>query len=114
MDYSKHFVPLESDPQVFTELAQRLGVSDRLKFIDIPSLDNEVGTSPVPILALILNFPPCPAYEKEVKEQTPIDYDNNEIVWLSKPLEMHAVSMLSFIPFAMFPVPLYLVRFLTN
>lgn len=37
--YRKHFIPLESDPDVFNELINLLGVSPSLRFEDVLSLD---------------------------------------------------------------------------
>jgi ubiquitin carboxyl-terminal hydrolase L3 len=85
MEYSKHFIPLESDPRTFTELAHKLGVSDCLEFVDVLSLDDEVDTIPGPVLALILNLPSCPAYEREkAKQPTHIDHENEGLVWLKQ------------------------------
>jgi ubiquitin carboxyl-terminal hydrolase L3 len=58
MGYEKQYVPLESDPAIFTELMHALGVSDRLEFIDVLSIQNEeLGMIPRPVLALIVIFP---------------------------------------------------------
>lgn len=51
----KAFFPLESNPEVFNELIRLLGVSPRLEFEDIFSLDFE--PHPDPALALVLVFP---------------------------------------------------------
>jgi ubiquitin carboxyl-terminal hydrolase L3 len=56
--YAKHFIPLESDPDIFSELMYRLGVKDDLRFIDIYSLESEsLEFVPRPILAVIVIFP---------------------------------------------------------
>ncbi|KAJ6562498.1 hypothetical protein B0H19DRAFT_1027337 [Mycena capillaripes] len=67
-----HFIPLESDPSIFTSLISRLGVRS-LQFQDVLSLDLAdllPGGSlalPGPIYAFILIFPTTPSYEAELK-----------------------------------------------
>lgn len=59
----KHFVPLESSPEVFNNLLALLDVSG-VEFQDIWSLDPEMlAFLPRPILAVLLVFPISPAYE---------------------------------------------------
>jgi ubiquitin carboxyl-terminal hydrolase L3 len=55
----KHFIPLESNPDVFNTLIGHLGASKRLTFTDVASLD-EPHLHP---LALILVFPTPADYE---------------------------------------------------
>ena len=70
MAYEKHYIPLESDPAIFTDLMHDMGVSPSLEFIDIWSLDDSlVATVRRPVLALILILPPCPTYEKQQKDE---------------------------------------------
>jgi ubiquitin carboxyl-terminal hydrolase L3 len=65
--YRKHFTPLESNPDVFTELIHKLGVSSCLSFQDVLSLEPELlGFVPRPIHALILVFPTTEEYERRV------------------------------------------------
>lgn len=52
----KAFFPLESNPDVFNELIRLLGVSPRLAFEDVFSLDDP-DLLPHPALALVLVFP---------------------------------------------------------
>lgn len=60
----KHFVPLESSPQVFNELMYKLGVSQDLAFNDVYSLDPEMlDFYSRPIHALIMAFPVSETYE---------------------------------------------------
>lgn len=58
MEYEKQYVPLESDPAIFTELMHALGVSEHLEFIDVLSIQDEelLGMIPRPVLALIVIF----------------------------------------------------------
>ncbi|KAF1955059.1 ubiquitin C-terminal hydrolase L3 [Byssothecium circinans] len=68
--YRKHFIPLESNPEVFTELIHKLGATN-LHFEDVFTLDdiqllqNLLGT----VHAFILVIPTTQAYEKDVEEQ---------------------------------------------
>ena len=82
MHYAKHFVPLESDPEIFTELMHDLGVSSSFKFIDIWSLEDEMlAFIPRPVLALILILPPCPAYEQPTAAPINTALSNQEVTW---------------------------------
>ncbi|KAI9710007.1 MAG: ubiquitinyl hydrolase 1 [Chrysothrix sp. TS-e1954] len=68
--YKKHFVPLESDPDVFTGLMHDLGASKMLKFVDIWSMEAQgLETIPRPVLALILVLPTSEIYEQRVTEE---------------------------------------------
>lgn len=69
--YRKAFIPLESNPDVFTELIHKLGVSQSLGFQDVLSLDDPelLAFLPRPAYALVLVFPTTEAYEKRVKEE---------------------------------------------
>jgi ubiquitin carboxyl-terminal hydrolase L3 len=53
----KAFFPLESNPEVFNELLGLLGVSPRLQFEDVFSLDDPEFLPHHPALALVLVFP---------------------------------------------------------
>lgn len=48
MCYTKHFIPLESDPQMFTRLMHDLGVSQLLEFVDVLSLEDEPVLDAIP------------------------------------------------------------------
>jgi ubiquitin carboxyl-terminal hydrolase L3 len=60
----KHYLPLESNPEVFNELIRLLGVSDEIAFEDVLSLD-EPSLVPRPTLAAILVLPTSPALEEK-------------------------------------------------
>lgn len=84
MEYSKHYVPLESDPLVFTNLMRDLGVDGPFTFVDIWSI--EADQLPAvrletqqPINALILILPDCPAYTEKSVENTHVQ---DGVVWL--------------------------------
>lgn len=55
----KTFVPLENNPEVFTELVHKLGVSSQLGFYDIYSVDEPelLALVPRPVLALVFIAP---------------------------------------------------------
>lgn len=62
--FSKHFIPLESNPEVFNQLLRSLGVLPDVAFEDIFTLD-EPDLLPRPALAVILVFPTTERYEAE-------------------------------------------------
>ncbi|KAG6358168.1 hypothetical protein INS49_014052 [Diaporthe citri] len=62
--YTKHFLPLESNPDVFNRLIRSLGSSHCLEFQDVVSLDDP-DLLPHPALALILVFPTTDRYEDQ-------------------------------------------------
>lgn len=69
--YRKHFIPLESNPEVFTELIHKLGVSRSLCFQDVLSIDDPdlLAFLPRPVYALVLVFPTTEGYEKRIAEE---------------------------------------------
>lgn len=86
MEYEQHFIPLESDPQIFTSLIHNMGVPKSFKFIDIWSLEAdqlhdirfEIQS---PVEALILILPDCPAYsEQRIEHSVP----EGDILWLKQ------------------------------
>lgn len=102
--YRKHFIPLESDPDVFNELINLLGVSPSLRFEDVLSLDGP-HLLPGPPLALILVLPTTEGYERrkyvEDAAHGEISRGNDEdIVWYKQTINnacglyaiLHALS----------------------
>lgn len=69
--YRKHFIPLESNPEVFTELVHKLGVSRTLCFQDVLSLDDSelLAMVPRPVYALVLIFPTTEAYQNRIRDE---------------------------------------------
>ncbi|KAI9791849.1 MAG: ubiquitinyl hydrolase 1 [Peltula sp. TS41687] len=106
--YRKHYIPLESDPDVFTTLIHKLGVSPRLAFHDILSIRDPdlLAFIPRPVLALILVFPTSETYEREKarEEMSTSDYEGfgekENVVWFKQTINnacglygvLHAVS----------------------
>ena len=68
--YTKHFIPMENDPEAFTRLAHALGVSSSLEFVDAFLEDGSIMifTERKLIHALLLIFPTNEIYEKEKAE----------------------------------------------
>ncbi|CAG8947830.1 unnamed protein product [Penicillium salamii] len=86
MEYEKHFIPLESDPQIFTSLMHNLGVPQFYKFIDIWSLETDQLENirfniRNPVEALILILPDCPAYAEQRIENS---ISKEDILWLKQ------------------------------
>lgn len=88
MVYTKHYIPLECNPDLFTQLIHKLGVSSNLIFQDVLSLDPDMlAFVPRPVLALILVFPTSEAYEKEktIDESVREDYrgrgEMEDVTW---------------------------------
>lgn len=106
--YAKHYLPLESDPAVFTELIHELGVSHDLTFQDIVSIDDPelISLLPRPVYALVLIFPTSEDYELQIQHETfkTPEYHNSEndqtVIWFKQTINnacglyaiLHAVS----------------------
>ncbi|KLU81499.1 ubiquitin C-terminal hydrolase L3 [Magnaporthiopsis poae ATCC 64411] len=85
------YIPLESNPDVFTGLAHRLGLSPQLAFHDVLSLDEPelLALVPRPVRALVLAFPaPEDNYERRMRDQEndgrPVydrAGDDEDVVW---------------------------------
>jgi len=106
--YKKHYIPLESNPELFTELIHRLGVSEVVSFQDVLSINDPelIAFIPRPVLALILVFPTSPAYEEHVAREVTSrsDYeksgDEEEVMWFKQTINnacglygiLHAIS----------------------
>ncbi|KAF2736107.1 cysteine proteinase [Polyplosphaeria fusca] len=62
----KRFVPLENNPEVMSSLVHKLGLSQKLAFHDVFSIDEPelLAFVPRPALALLLIFPVSETYER--------------------------------------------------
>lgn len=92
MIYAKHFIPLESDPDVFTELLHSLGGSDSLRFVDVWSLEDtdQLAITPQPVLAFVLVLPTTEDYEQRKAEQEAgrkihaSNGDDENVIWFKQ------------------------------
>jgi len=106
---SKHFIPLESNPESFNPLIHSLGVSPQVSFVDIYSLSPEfLEFTPRPCLALVLVFPDDKAFQQLVKKEDDengfTEYqgkgEEEEVVWYKQTIGnacgtygiLHAIS----------------------
>ena len=89
MVYRKHYIPLESNPKLFTQLIHQLGISTSLAFQDVLSLSDPdlLAFIPRPAFALILVFPTTDAYEqqKAIEEVSRNEYqgcgEGEQVMW---------------------------------
>ena len=106
--HRKSFVPLQSNPTVFTELIHKLGVSPLIAFHDVLSIDDAelLAFTPRPALALVLVLPTSTAYQdyKAKEDDSRQDYDasgeGEDVMWYKQTIHnacglygiLHAVS----------------------
>ena len=85
--YVDCWTPIESNPEVFTKLAQSIGLSESLAFEDIWGLDpDSIAMLSRPVHAVVLVFPTDEGYEQNVAarktdERSPAD-DN--VIWFKQ------------------------------
>ncbi|OSS45207.1 hypothetical protein B5807_09358 [Epicoccum nigrum] len=67
----KRFIPLENNPEVMSSLVHKLGLSEKLAFHDVFSIDEPelLAFVPRPAHALLLVFPVSKTYEKFRREE---------------------------------------------
>ncbi|KAI0102436.1 ubiquitin C-terminal hydrolase L3, partial [Nemania sp. FL0031] len=106
----KYFIPLESNPELFTELIHKLGMSKRLAFHDLltlsPSDSELLAFVPRPALALVLVIPApnvyrvlideeekdIPAHDKKGEEEDVMFYHQTIVNACGLYATLHAVS----------------------
>lgn len=91
---TKAFVPLESNPEVFTQLAQAYGLPSSYEFVDVYSIDDPdlLSFVPRPVEAVILVFPITEVYEKHrIAEDATLASSstdpNNNVVWFKQTIK---------------------------
>ncbi|KAK4495653.1 hypothetical protein PRZ48_012921 [Zasmidium cellare] len=100
----KTFIPLENNPEVFTDLIQRLGISPELEFYDVYSIDEPELLSfiPRPAHALIFISPADVYHRVRAKYQGPkeITYDKSgeeePVMWFKQTIG-HACGLYSLV-----------------
>lgn len=83
-------IPLESNPQIFTQFAHHLGLDPSFSYHDVYSLDEPELLSfiPRPVQSVILLFPITKKYEEQkIKEDETIDKDGKEAVWFKQTIK---------------------------
>ncbi|KAF2119532.1 hypothetical protein BDV96DRAFT_567776 [Lophiotrema nucula] len=100
--WRKHFIPLESNPEVFTELVHKLGVSETVAFHDVFSLEDPdlLAIVPRPVYALVLVFPTTEKYLKWVAEADDGSAEKDAVVFFEQTINnacglyalLHAIS----------------------
>jgi len=91
----KAFIPLECNPEVITSLIHELGVSEKLAFHDVYSIDDTdlLAFVPRPALALLLVFPVTRKYEEEkrAEDANTLEYtgsgDKEEVIWFKQTIK---------------------------
>lgn len=90
--YHKHFISLESNPELFTQLMHQLGACPSLTFQDVLSVDEPDLLALIgrPVHALVLTFPTTRLYEedKRIEEETrkvlPTDTIPHDVLWFKQ------------------------------
>lgn len=106
-NYRKHYIPLESDPDIFSNLIQNLGVQG-YEFQDVLSLEDPdlLAFLPRPVVGLVFIFPPSDPHEKhweeleDAREVYEGKGDGEPVIWFSQSIHnacglyalLHAVS----------------------
>ncbi|QLQ79038.1 hypothetical protein HG537_0B03850 [Torulaspora globosa] len=93
MSAERSVVPLESNPEVFTDFAHDLGLIDSYGFVDIYSLTDPdvLGFVPRPVKALILLFPISEVSESDknaiVERNEQAAQDDNQPIWFRQTIK---------------------------
>ncbi|KAM9890046.1 hypothetical protein OXX69_012688, partial [Metschnikowia pulcherrima] len=71
MPDSKRVIPLESNPEIFNELAHKIGLSPVISFHDVYSITDPdlLAFLPQPVFGIMMLFPITESYEQYRKEQ---------------------------------------------
>lgn len=92
MSYTKHYIPLECNPEVFTDLIHQIGVSSVLEFQDVYSLEDPVLSANItcPVLVLVLVFSTLGDYEQKpaareaVRSKNDGREEGDDVIWFKQ------------------------------
>lgn len=87
--YDKTFLPLESNPEIFTSLAHNLGLSSTLRFTEVYDLDE---TPKEEVLAYVLAFPTSEIYHEVVEARDQEHFSKENEVKRVEGLETNAIG----------------------
>lgn len=87
MPDSKRVIPLESNPEIFNELAHKIGLSPVVLFHDVYSITDPdlLAFLPQPVFGIMMLFPITESYEQYRKEQDAKNTnDSKEVTWFKQ------------------------------
>ena len=85
--YTDCWTPIESNPELFTELAHNLGLAKSLTFQDVWTLDAESTAFLLrPVFALVLVFPTDDNYEQNrmARGDHSATSNGNHVIWFKQ------------------------------
>ncbi|KAM9927580.1 hypothetical protein OXX80_010244 [Metschnikowia pulcherrima] len=87
MPDSKRVIPLESNPEIFNELAHKIGLSPVISFHDVYSITDPdlLAFLPQPVFGIMMLFPITESYERYRKEQDVKNTnDSKQVTWFKQ------------------------------
>ena len=90
IELAQSWPPIESNPKIFTSLAQSIGLSPSLAFQDVWALDTDtIALLPRPVYALVLVFPTDEKYEetRSAREASKSLMADDEIHWFEQTID---------------------------
>lgn len=84
---TKRVIPLEANPDIFNDLAHKIGLSPIVSFQDVYSITDPdmLAFLPQPVLALVMLFPITEQYELyRQKQDLEVANDSKSVVWFKQ------------------------------